>query len=218
MSQSQHVPENWKILLDKNEIEKGVEYCAEKLNERFGNSKEKFVVIGILKGAVYFQVDLSRRLTFDHSLSFISASSYQNDQVQETIIVKYLNPKDLEGRKVILVDELYDNGHTINQVKKEIIKVTKLKEDDIFTCTLFKKNKQLNDKGLDLFAFLVPNVWLVGYGLDDKQEKRNLQALYAIPADNDVNTDTLFGNQEIYNQVKQEIMYKLYRISLKLNC
>jgi hypothetical protein len=86
---------------------------------------------------------------------------------------------------VVLLDELYDNGKTLQSVKEALYKSEELalEEKDIFTCTLFKKEKdtQASYRLPDLYGMDVPDVWLVGYGLDDCQEKRGWNCLFAIP-------------------------------------
>ena len=72
------------------------------------------------------------------------------------------------------------------------------------TCTLFKKNKTTEYPDPDLFGVTVPNVWLVGYGLDDNQEKRNWTMLYAVPklpGITESDDDILFRDDEIYQKM-----------------
>lgn len=160
-----------------------IQWLAEVINRKFNS--EKIVVTCILKGCAYFLVDLTKKLTIPHSIYFIEASSYHDEQLQgETIeILSLLVPSKFQGRKVILLDELYDNGFTLQAVKHKLIDETKIQASDIFTCTLFHKSKSHNQYELpNLVGFRdLPDLWYVGYGLDDKQEKRNWPHLYAMP-------------------------------------
>jgi hypoxanthine-guanine phosphoribosyltransferase len=146
-----------------------------------------------------------------YTVYFIEASSYKNSQTQlESIeILSIINPAKFENKTVILIDELYDNGTphvcginpparssaslpsgftTIQFVKEKIVQSTSIKNTDIYTCVLFKKNKQNTTfiSDVDIYGCTVPNVWLVGYGLDDKQEKRGWVNVYAVPKNSDI--------------------------------
>lgn len=170
--------EGWKVVLSKEEIQNYVKKCADVLNQSF---KDQDVVVAcILKGAAYFYVDLTRQLSFEHSCYFIEASSYKDGEIQgeELEILSVINPDKFNGKKVILVDELYDNGKTLYLVKNAITEKTSLTLSDIFTCTLFRKDKETEYPKPNLYGIMVPNIWLAGYGLDNQQKMRNLEALY----------------------------------------
>lgn len=163
-----------------------------------------------MKGAVYFHVDLTRMLTIPHSQYFIEASSYHDSQSQseKVELLSKIVPSKFVGKKVILIDELYDNGTTLNNLKEKISEIAGVKLDDIFTCTIFKKKKETNKPAPDLYGILVPNVWLVGYGLDDMQEKRNWPHLFAVPKSIDIPLtidDKLFEDTEYYEKIRGEI-------------
>jgi hypoxanthine phosphoribosyltransferase len=199
---------DWKLTLTRDEIAHLNDKIAKELNEKFKG--EKVIVVSILKGAVYFFADLTRRLNFEHSQYHIEASSYHNSQTQseQVEILSKINPTKFAGRKVILIDELYDNGTTINNIKNKIVELTGIKPEDIFTCTIFKKDKQTDQLAPDYYGILVPNVWLVGYGLDDQQEKRNWPDLWATPKDGDIKPtedDQMFTDSEFYDKVRAKL-------------
>jgi hypoxanthine phosphoribosyltransferase len=203
---------DWKLIMTKKEIDLCNASIAFELNQKFKN--EKVIVVCILKGAVYFHVDLTRLLAFEHSQYFIEASSYHNAQTQseQVEILSKIIPSKFAGRKVILLDELYDNGTTINNIKNKIIELAGVKPEDIFTCTIFKKNKKTNNHPPDFYGIVVPNVWLVGYGLDDMQEKRNWDTLWAVPKADGIEPtadDQLFTNEEFYGGIREQMM-KMY--------
>ena len=118
-----------------------------------------------------------------------------------------LVPKKFEGKKVILLDELYDNGTTLHLVKQKLLQELNKNEEDIFTCTLFiKKKSEENNKypPPDLFGIEIPDVWVVGYGLDDCQEKRGWSHLYACPKIEGVpktEDDQIFSSAEYHEQL-----------------
>jgi hypoxanthine-guanine phosphoribosyltransferase len=115
-----------------------------------------------------------------------------------------IEPKKFAGKEVILVDELFDNGLTMYQIKQAICEKALVDPERIFTCTLMKKNKSTKYPDPNLFGVTVPNIWLVGYGLDDKQEKRNWTSLYGCPKSDGVpksEDDVIFGDEEAYQKM-----------------
>jgi hypoxanthine phosphoribosyltransferase len=210
--------DNWKLLITHDEIDGMIQRLAEMINRKFKG--EKIVVTCILKGCAYFLVDLTKKLTIPHSLYFIEASSYHDTQLQsETIeLLSRLVPSKFHGRKVILLDELYDNGFTLHAVKQRLIEETKIQASDIFTCTLFHKSKAHNNYDLpDLVGFRnLPDLWYVGYGLDDQQEKRNWPHLYAIPklpgipkGTDDIIFESTENGRQHYHQIRNTIISML---------
>lgn len=197
------VQNEWKLLLTKKEIKKCIRKCARVIQTKF--TGKDFVLTYILKGAAYFFVDLSREITIPHSIYSIEASSYHNSQTQDEQVKVFSDrivPSKFTGKKVVLIDELYDSGKTIEQVKQTIHEKAGVPLEDIFTCTLFNKNKT---KKPDLYGIDVPNVWLVGYGLDDNQEKRNWTYLYACPKCSNLPKtpeDKIFDDEEFYKMVR----------------
>ena len=203
---------NWKRILSKDQIKLINWKLATHINKRFKG--QKIIVACILKGAIYFHAHLTELLTVEHSQYFIEASSYHDAQTQsdQIEILSQIVPSKFAGRKVILLDELYDNGTTLNNVKKKISELAFVDPNDIFTCTIFKKDKETDQPDPDLFGILVPNVWLVGYGLDNKQEMRNWTDLWAVPkADNIAPTedDKLFTDCDFYNGITARIINDL---------
>ncbi len=181
-----NIPTEWCLIFTETEIASYVKKCADYLNHKFSN--DDVVVVCILKGAAYFYVDLTRMLTIPHSCYFIEASSYKDSQKQcdQLEILSIINPEKFRGKKVILIDELYDNGCTMYNIKNAISEKAKVALDDIFTCTAFKKNKETSFPQPDLCGVTTPDVWLVGYGLDVKQRYRNLKELYGCPKTEDI--------------------------------
>jgi hypoxanthine phosphoribosyltransferase len=166
--------------MNSDSVQKAVRRCAEALNERFRG--KKIIAVCILKGAVFFYVDLIRLLNMDCSCYFIEATSYHDNQHGGTLsIMSSIEPSKFAGREVVLIDELYDNGHTLLEIRDAICHKAQVPYERIFTTTLFRKNKKTACPPPDLFGAWVPDVWLVGCGLDDKQEKRGWTSLWGVP-------------------------------------
>lgn len=184
--------QSWRILLTQDEVQLAVAKLARDINERFAG--QSLVIVCVLKGCVYFFVDLTRRLTIPHSTYFLEASSYHDGTTQDggVELLSIIVPDKFFGKQVLLVDELFDHGLTLHAVKQALVstKGTGLREEDVTTCTVFQKKKDkvpLNRDGVpyappDLVAIpYVPDVWMVGYGLDDAQHKRGWPHVFAVP-------------------------------------
>jgi hypoxanthine phosphoribosyltransferase len=205
-----HETDNWKILLTKEELDKMNIHLAKIISDKFRG--KDIIVTVILKGAAYFYTDLTRYMTIPHSSYFIEASSYKDTQTQheEVEILSRIVPDKFKNKIVVLIDELFDNGATLDRIKRKILQeVPALNEESFFTCTMFKKNKKTSYPEPNLYGFTIPNVWVVGYGLDDKQTKRNWIHLYAKPKSIDVpksDDDVIFENNDVYHTMRNDLI------------
>jgi len=153
---------------------------------------ERIVLVGILKGVFMFLSDLCRALTRPYSVYFVEASSYKNARQQagsveissEMTDAKFFDATTRAPHKVVLVDELLDNGETMQQMKLHLL--SKLSathtEKDILTVCAFSKQRQRTAPEADITGIPdLPDLWLVGYGLDDRGTKRGWSELFAVP-------------------------------------
>ena len=178
---SDTVQNDWRLLLTDTEIQLCIRWIAAEINRRFIG--EQIVITGILKGVFMFMADLVKHITIPHTCYFIEATSYsgmqQSDEVQFMSTIVH---SKFENRKVILLDELFDNGKTMNSVKMALVKQLSKPAEDIFTCVLFAKDKHAPYPAPNIVGFNeFPDVWLVGYGLDDGGEKRGWPHVFGVP-------------------------------------
>jgi len=219
----------WKILVTFEEITCAVKYVAAKINHIFYKHSKPVVLCGILKGVYVYMSDLTRYLTIPYSVYFVEASSYKDSVVQsETVeLLSKLIPSKFVGHKVILLDELFDHGATMATLKQKLLdnQALNLEKDDIFTCTLFAKNTDSHYPHPDLVGLnYLPSVWLVGYGLDDRGEKRGWKHLYAVPKPPGITLtedDKMFdASEEIANkkylEIRKAIQNQLSRLQAEL--
>lgn len=193
-------------ILSAEQINLLVDSCARRINSDLSGVKN-LTIVAVLKGAVYFFVDLTRKITIPHSQLFIAASSYNDEQKQSQLKIQTEIPRNkIEGKTVLLVDELFDTGLTINLIKEYI---ESLGADKVYTCTAFVKNKTMKP---DYYGLNTPDVWLVGYGLDDCEKNRNLIDLYAVPKHPDIEKnedDKIFVDQQKYEMMLAKLAAEL---------
>jgi len=202
------VKNEWKLIMTFDEIQTCIKKCADVINKKFEGTD--IVLTCILKGAVYFHAHLSEKIIIPHSDYFIEASSYRNNQTQDENVelMSIIVPEKFKNKHVVLIDELYDNGHTLKKVKNAIHEKAGVPLNMIYTCTLFKKDKISHYEEPDLYGIIVPNVWLVGFGLDDQQEKRGWTHLFACPKMGNAPLtpdDEIFKNETYYKMIRQKI-------------
>ncbi|RMH80972.1 MAG: hypoxanthine phosphoribosyltransferase [Acidobacteria bacterium] len=165
-----------RLLLSEERIKSRVKELSREIEEHFG---EPFLVVGLLKGAFIFTADLVRSLSIPVQIDFMWVSSYGSSQESSghVKVIKDLDT-DLEDRRLLLVDDILDTGYTL----REVYKLLKLKgATEIRTCVLLdKRERRKVSFDADYVGFEVPNLFLVGYGLDWDEEGRNLRGIYAV--------------------------------------
>ncbi len=166
------------LLIKEDDIRRRIKELGEEIEKDFRNS-EDFVIIGLLKGAFIFMADLVRVINLPLRLDFLWVSSYGHSMESSGVIriVKDLD-MDIEGKNVLLVDDILDTGTTL----KEIYEFLKMKNPaKLRTCVfLDKKGRREIEFSADYVGFEVPNKFLVGYGLDWGELGRNLPGIYAV--------------------------------------
>ncbi len=134
---------------------------------------EEVYVICILKGAVYFATELTKRIDLPVTLDFMSASSYGAD-TKSSGVVKITRDVDesLVGKNVIVVEDIIDTGRTLSYLLELL---EKRGTKSVKLCTLLDKpERRVAQVDVDYVGFEVPDEFIVGYGLDYAQKYRNL--------------------------------------------
>lgn len=175
-------PQNWKLLIGESQVNEIIESLALKIKVAFKGMN--FVIVPVMMGASYLCTDLSRalgRMNVHHVYHSISSSSYDGQvQTESKILLGDINKfKDLD---VLIFDELFDTGKTFHEIKEILIKEHQFNAESIHTCAAFIKNKPEFKYDLpDIHGIYIPDVWVVGCGLDDNGYYRYLNSLYATP-------------------------------------
>jgi len=181
---------NYRLILTREELEAGVRIVARRIET--WSKGERIILVGILKGAFMFMSDLCRALSRPYSVYFVEASSYKEGRIQgqgveissELAASKFTDATTRSPHKVVLVDELLDNGKTMFEMKQHFLSVLSgtHTENDILTVCLLSKKRSRSWPEADITGIPdLPDLWLVGYGLDDRGTKRGWTELFAIP-------------------------------------
>lgn len=149
-----------------------IEALARQIETEFSDT-EKLVVVGLLRGSFVFIADLVRELAMTVEVDFVETSSYGNamESSREVRILKDLRG-DIEGRDVLVVEDIVDTGHTLSHVLHllESRRPRKLRT----IALLDKPSRREADITADWTGFEIPDEFVVGYGIDYAQRNRNL--------------------------------------------
>ncbi len=169
------VPARWRsevkeILITDVQLAKRVKILAREIERDFRG--REMVVVSLLSGTVMFLADLIRHLNLPLRLDFIGVSSYGlGTESGELVFTKELR-LDVRNRDVLLVDDILDTGKTLSRV---LPKIRALKPHRIKTCVLLDKPARRVEKiKADYAGFEIPDLFVVGYGLDYAERYRNL--------------------------------------------
>jgi len=170
-------PDIDRILIPEDEIQKRVVEIAAEIDRDYHDAGQ-IVLIGILKGAFIFTADLSRKLTIPHSVDFMSISSYGDSALSVGAVRLILDlRKPITNKHVIVVEDIVDSGKTMNYLYQTLMGRNPA---SLRTCTLFKKKRNSLDVPLYYVGFELPDVWVVGYGLDYADTHRTLPYIAAL--------------------------------------
>ena len=167
----------FEILINEKVLQQKVKELAQQISKDYKRKVPIFV--GVLNGAILFMSDLIRELSVECEIDFIKISSYGDKRVssgQITMIKDF--SADLHGRDIIVVEDIVDSGLSVRYLKKRIesMKPTSVK----FVSLLVKKDCAVVPLKIDYVGFEIENKFVIGYGLDLAQQKRNLNAIYQV--------------------------------------
>lgn len=160
-----------KILVTEKELYELSKKLGKKITEDYAG--RKLLVVGVLKGSIYFLTDLTRHIDLPCSIDFIQASSYgAGTESSGTIKITKDIGNDLSGFDVLLVEDILDTGRTLKHIRDML---SERNPESIAVVTLLDKpSRRVADIKADYVGVDVPNEFVVGYGLDYNQYYRNL--------------------------------------------
>jgi hypoxanthine phosphoribosyltransferase len=158
------------------ELLEAINKVAEKINTDY---KEKEVLfVGVLNGVFMFASDLMKRIDLKCQISFVKLSSYDGTQSTEKVKQLFGLSESVNGKHVILLEDIVDTGITIDGLYNELLKQNPA---SLEICTLlFKPEKYTKNVPIKYVAKSVANAFVVGYGLDYDGFGRNIPSIYQL--------------------------------------
>jgi hypoxanthine phosphoribosyltransferase len=164
------------LSITAGEIDAAVTRLAGELSRDLAGVNPLF--LAILNGAFIFASDLLRRLTFPCNVSFIKLSSYSGTRTTEQVTVVSGLAEEVRDRTVVIVDDIIDSGITVDWLIKELQE--RGAEEVRIAALLFKKDAFRKNFHIDYLGLIIPNDFIVGYGLDYDGYGRNYPDIYKI--------------------------------------
>lgn len=160
-----------RVLVSEDRIKDRVSEIASQISSDY-SGVDNLYIVGILKGAFIFLADLARELSIPHSVDFMAVSSYgkQGATSGEVRLVMDLR-EPVIGKHVLIVEDIIDTGQTLTYLLKTL---HGRQPASLKTCVLVRKDRKSLDVAIDYLGFEIPDVWVVGYGLDYLDRYRTL--------------------------------------------
>lgn len=166
----------FKPYLSDKEIESRVFEVSKKIERDYKDRNPFF--IAILNGSFMFASDLVKNIRLDCEVEFMKVSSYEGTSSTGLVREMIGLSKSIEGRDVIVIEDIVDTGHTLHYIKEELEKMNPASL--ALTTLLYKPEAFEHSYALDYIGFEIPNKFIVGYGLDYDGYGRNLKEIYQI--------------------------------------
>lgn len=158
------------ILINKSKLEKRIEEMGKQITK--DHEGKELVLVGILKGSVMFMSELAKNIKRSVALDFMDVSSYEGTESTGKIKINKDIRDSIEGKDVIIVEDIIDTGRTLTYVK-EYLEQKNPKSVKIATM-LSKPSRRVLELNVDYIGFAIEDKFVVGYGLDYNEQYRNL--------------------------------------------
>ena len=160
-----------KILISEDEISEKVKEAGKQIDAIYDG--RPILLVSILKGAVVFMADLCRAVSVPCEIGFMCAKSYYNGTVSSGIVKITMDlDQDISQYHVVIVEDIIDTGRTLNDVVKLLKERNPI---SLHVVTLLDKpSRRLVDFKADISLFTIPDLFVIGYGLDCGEHYRNL--------------------------------------------
>lgn len=164
-------PDLARIIITAEAIQTRITEIAQQLGQEYEDI-ESLYAVAILKGAFIFLADLTRKLTVPHIVDFMAVSSYGMTATSTGAVRILMDLREpIDGRHVLIVEDIVDTGHTLNYLYHTL---RERGPASLRTCVLLQKKRDSLDVPIDYLGFEIPDVWVVGYGLDYADKHRTL--------------------------------------------
>ncbi|MDU4651946.1 hypoxanthine phosphoribosyltransferase [Sneathia sanguinegens] len=161
-------------LISEKEIAERIEELGKKISEDFKD--EELILVALLRGSALFLADISRKITSNCRIDFMCVSSYGNSmETSGNINIKKDLDEDICNKNVLIIEDIIDTGTTLYKIKEFLLQ---RKPKSLKICTLLDKpSRRVHDVKIDYVGFTIPDVFIVGYGIDYAQQYRTLPYL-----------------------------------------
>ncbi len=157
------------VMITQEQIEKMLEDVSSRINRDYEG--KELIVIGILTGAYIFTADLTRRLNMPVNVDFMQVSSYVGTESTGELKIRKDLTVDVKGKDVLVVEDIIDTGRTLALLKDVLYKRG---AKSVKLCAAFDKpDRRVNDLVPDYCGIVIPDEFIVGYGLDLDGQFRN---------------------------------------------
>lgn len=162
-----------KKLIAEDEVQEIVSRLGAEITDYYGDLEKELIVIGLLRGSFIFMADLIREIETPLVVDFMTVSSYGDGTVSSGDVKIVMDvDSSLEGRDVLLVEDIVDTGRTFAKVVRML---KNRKPRSVKTCTFLNKpDARISEVQIDFCGKDIPDEFVVGYGLDFSQRYRNL--------------------------------------------
>lgn len=169
-----------KVIVSAQEIENRISELARQIDQEY-SGVEQLVLIGILRGAFVFMADLTRRLQTSHVIDFMALTSYHKDVSGEVRILMDTR-ESIRGQHILIIEDIIDSGGTLNHLYHTI---QEREPASLGACVLVRKKRQQHPLQIpvNFIGFEIPDVWVVGYGLDYDNRFRTLPYIAELSPD-----------------------------------
>lgn len=167
-----------RALISADRIAKRVAEMGRAISEVYGDIDTPLVLVVILKGATVFSADLLRSLSIPAELEFVSAASYGSGTSPGKLRLAHMVEGPLVGRHVLLIEDIIDSGRTVGAIAKHL---RRLKPASLRLAALLDRpaRREVEVK-IDFTGFVIPDKFVIGYGLDYAGLYRELPGIYIL--------------------------------------
>ncbi|MDQ3983281.1 MAG: hypoxanthine phosphoribosyltransferase [Actinomycetota bacterium] len=168
----------FEVLVPSADVSRRVDELARELRDVYSGNDEPPVLVGVLKGSVLFLADLVRALGIPVEVDFMSISSYAAGRQSGVVRIEKDLDSDVHGRDVVIVEDIVDTGLTLNYLRRNL---TARGPRSLRAVTLLDKSvRRIVPVPLEHRGFDIPDVFVVGYGLDFQALYRNVRDILSV--------------------------------------
>jgi hypoxanthine phosphoribosyltransferase len=165
------IPPPPRVLISTAQIEARLDELAAQISRDYADSPN-FLCVGVLKGSVFFMVDLLKRLTIPVAVDFLQTSTYGDGMTAGEVRIRKDIDASIRGRDVLLIEDIIDTGYTLRTIL-DLLRYRGARS--VRLCTLLdKRDARRVEVPIEYRGFAIEDLFVVGYGLDFAERYRNL--------------------------------------------